>query len=212
MKLDTRILIRLVTVALLGATTGLLVSCGSSGAGLIPSANAGPLREDFETVAKAAEAGNGDCAKTEEALGKTEEDFLALPATIDRGLHRRLEEGIANLRKQAMSMCEQPASTGTATTNTQTKTTPATGTTSTENTTPSTNTSTTQTTTTETTTTPPSSGKVPSPGGGVEAPEEGAGEHGGGQEGNGLGKGEGKGVGKEEDGANVGGASPGGGQ
>ena len=174
--MNMRILIRLIVVALLGAVTALLVSCGSSGSGLIPSANAGPLQTDFEAVAKAAEAGDGSCVKTEEALGKTEEDFLALPATVDKGLHKRLEEGIKNLRKQALAMCEEPTATDTSTTSTQTKTTPETGTTSTEATT-STETTTTPTTPTNTVTTPPTS-TPPSPGGGVEAPEEGSGENG----------------------------------
>ncbi len=205
--MNMRMLIRLIVVALLGATSALLVSCGSSGAGLIPSASAGPLQEDFEAVAKAAEAGDGSCAKTEAALGKTEEDFLALPATVDKGLHKRLEEGIKNLRKQALAMCEEPAATDTSTTSTQTRTTPATGTTSTEATT-STETTTTPTTPTNTATTPPAS-TPPSSGGGVEAPEEGASEHGTGEQGAGAG------VGKENAGngaSNSGGASAGGGQ
>jgi hypothetical protein len=203
--MNMRMLIRLIVVALLGAATALLVSCGSSGAGLIPSASAGPLQEDFEAVAKAAEAGDGNCAKTEEALGKTEEDFLALPATVDKGLHKRLEEGIKNLRKQALEMCEEPTATGTSTTSTQTKTTPETGTTNTETTT-STETATTPTTPTNTATTPPTS-TPPSPGGGVEAPEEGASERGAGEQGAGVGK-ENAGNGA----SNSGGASAGGGQ
>jgi hypothetical protein len=207
MTLDTRILIRLVMVALLGAATALLVSCGSSGAGLIPSANAGPLQTDFEAVAKAAEAGNGGCAKTEEALGKTEQDFLALPSTVDKGLHKRLEEGIANLRKQALAMCQEPTATDTTATSTQTKTTPPTGTTGTETTT-STETTTVPSTPTNTATTPPNA-TPPSPGGGVEAPEEGAGERGGGEQGAGAG------LSKESagnGGSNSGGASAGGAQ
>jgi hypothetical protein len=202
-----RILIRLIVVALLGATTALLVSCGSSGKGLIPSANAGPLQEDFEAVAKAAEAGNGSCAKTEEALGKTEQDFLALPATVDKGLHKRLEEGITNLHKQALAMCQEPTATDTSTTSTQTKTTPPTGTTSTETTT-STATTTPPTTSTNTVTTPPTS-TPPNPGGGVEAPEEGSDEKKAGEQGAGAG------LGKDNAGngaSNSGGASAGGGQ
>jgi hypothetical protein len=200
--MNMRMLIRLIVVALLGAATALLLSCGSSGTGLIPSASAGPLQEDFEAVAKAAEAGNGSCAKTEEALGKTEEDFLALPATVDKGLHKRLEEGIANLRKQALAMCEEPTATETATTSTQTRSTPATGTTSTETT--STESATTPTTPTNTVTTPPASTPPPGSGGGVEAPEEGAGE-------NGTGLGASK-EGADNGASNSGGASAGGGQ
>src|ERR1700722_16741070 len=187
--MNMRMLIRLIVVALLGAATALLVSCGSSGTGLIPSASAGPLQEDFEAVAKAAEAGNGNCSKTEEALGKTEEDFLALPATVDRGLHKRLEEGIANLRKQALAMCEEPTATETATTSTET--------TSTES-------ATTPTTPTNTVTTPPASTPPPGSGGGVEAPEEGAGE-------NGTGLGASK-EGADNGASNSGGASAGDGQ
>lgn len=197
-----RTLIRLAVVALLGAATALLVSCGSSGAGLIPSVSAGPLQTDFEAVAKAAEAGNGDCTKTEAALGKTEEDFLALPATVDKGLHKRLEEGITNLRKQALAMCEEPTATETSTTSTQTKTTPQTGTTNTETTT-STETTTTPTTPTNTPTTP-TTGTPPSSGGGVEAPEEGSGE-------NGTELGPSK-EGADNGASNSGGASAGGGQ
>ena len=63
-----------------------LAACGSSGKGLIPSAHAGPLLGDFETVQQAAESGGGDCSATEAALAKTEEDFRSLPSSLDRGL------------------------------------------------------------------------------------------------------------------------------
>lgn len=200
-----RTVIRLLLVGLLGVAAAVLVSCGSPGAGLIPSANAGPLQSDFEAVAHAAEAGNGSCAETESALGKTEQDFLALPASVDRGLHNRLQLGIANLRKQALAMCEQPAvtsTTGTQTSTTSTTTTP----TSTETTPTTTSTTTTPTgaTTTPTTTTPPSES------GGTEAGEAGEGP------GKGKAESEDKANGKVESedngGANAGGASAGGGQ
>lgn len=200
--MNMRTLIRLATVALLGATTALLVSCGSTGKGLIPSASAGPLKNDFEEVAQAAESGNGSCSATESALGKTEQDFLALPTTIDKGLHRRLEEGIKHLRKQALEMCAEPTSTATST-GTETKTTPPTSTetTSTETaTTPSTTPS--APTSTQTT---PTTGTPQNPGGGVEAPEEGSGEGGVGEQGAGA---EGAGNGA----SNSGGASAGGAQ
>jgi hypothetical protein len=207
--MNLRTPIRLMLVALLGAATALLVSCGSSGKGLIPASKAGPLQEDFEAVAQAASAGNGDCTATEKALGKTEQDFLALPVTIDAGLHKRLEEGIENLRKRALSACIQPTGGVTGTTST----TSTTNTTTTPTKTATTETSTTAITTPTTPSTPTTPTTTsPNTSGGTEAGGE-HGEHGAGQEGNGLGKGEGKGVGKEEDGAGVGGASgPGGGQ
>lgn len=199
---NMRILIRLLAAALIGVATAALVSCGGSGKGLIPSANAGPLQSDFEAVAHAAETGEGSCAETESALGQTEQDFLKLPTTVDRGLHARLQLGIENLRKQALAMCVQSAETKTA--GTQTSSTSTTTTSTNTETTPPAQTSpttTTGTTSTPTTTTPPSES------GGTEAQEA---------EESLKDKGQGEGNGKVESennsGAGVGGASPGGGQ
>jgi len=208
--MNMRVLIRLIPAGLLGVAAAVLVSCGSSGTGLIPSANAGPLQSDFEAVARAAEAGNGSCAETESTLGKTEQDFLALPASVDRGLHARLQQGIANLRKQALAMCEQPPET--STTGTQTSTTSTTTTPTSSETTPTTPTDTT-TTPTGAATTPPTATAPPSQNGGTEADEA---EEAPGK-GKGKGEGDGKGNGKVESegndgGASVGGASAGGGQ
>jgi hypothetical protein len=186
---------QLLALALAGLATGLLASCGSSGKGLIPEANASPLRADFEAVAQAAEAGNGNCANTDKALGKTQRDFLALPVSVDAGLRKKLEEGISNLRLRALSACTEP-NTSATTTSTQTTTT--------TQTTPTTSTSTTTQPPTHTTSTPSTER-----GGGTPA-EEGASEP---DEGKGRGQGEGKGVGKEsgESEANSGGTSAGGG-
>jgi hypothetical protein len=204
--MNVKSLIRFTVVALLGASAALLVSCGSSGKGLIPAAQAGPLQEDFEAVARAAAAGNGNCNATESALGTTEQDFLALPASVDAGLHKVLKEGIENLRKRALSMCIQPTggTTGTTSTTTGTTTTPIKTATTETATTPST----TQTTTTNTSTTQTTPATTsPNPSGGTEA----GGEHGseaGGEQGAGAGAVQENGGG----GSNVGGASPGGGQ
>lgn len=197
-----RILIRTLPLALLGVAAAVLVSCGSSGSGLIPTANAGPLQRDFEKVAQAAASSNGSCASTESALGKTEQDFLELPVTIDRGLHARLQLGIANLHRQALAMCGQPAATST----TSTETTPTTTTTTNTETTPTTTPSTTTTTPTSTQTTPTTT-TPPSPGGGTEAPGEGSGERGAG-----AGAGQENGNAAGNVGENAGGASPGGGR
>jgi hypothetical protein len=122
-----RVLSRLLTAALLGAALAVaLVSCGSSNKGLIPTADAGPLQGDFEEVAQAAQNGNGNCTATTEAINKTERDFAALPASVDAGLHGKLNEGISNLRERALALCAQPlAQTNTTTTpRTTTNTTP----------------------------------------------------------------------------------------
>lgn len=192
-------LIRVAVAAVLGVALATLVSCGGSGRGLIPAAQAGPLQSDFEAVAQAAEAGNGSCAATETALGRTERDFLTLPATLDRGLRSRLREGIDNLRSRALAMCAQPVPSATATN-------PTTSTQEAAPATPSTPASTPEPSAPAT----PPSGE----GGGTAAPGE--------LEGEGPGKGKDKGKGKGKDGetggsgeaegegeAGAGGASPG---
>lgn len=154
-------LIRLLLAGLLGVAAALLVACGSSGKGLIPTANAGPLQSDFEAVAQAAQSGEGSCTATEAAIAKTETDFAALPSTVDQGLHKTLSLGIANLRRRALVLCAQPlpqatSTTSAPTTTTSTQTTPTT----------TTHTETTTTPTTPTTTTPTAT----TPGGGTPAP------------------------------------------
>lgn len=169
---------RLIIGGLLGVVAAVLVSCGSSGKGLIPLANAGPLQSDFEAVAQAAATGNGNCAATTAAINKTERDFAALPSSIDLGLHARLSQGISNLRERALAVCAEP-STQTTTTLTRPRTTTTAKPPTTTTTTPTT----TQTTSTQTTATTPATPATPNTGGSVaptggasgEAPPEGAG-------------------------------------
>jgi hypothetical protein len=185
--------LRLLAAGLLGVAVAIvLVSCGSSGKGLIPIANAGPLQSDFEAVAQAAQAGGGNCTATTEAINKTEQDFAALPATIDSGLHRRLSEGVSNLRERALALCAQPLA------QTATTTTPSRTTTTTTQPTPTPTT----TTTTSTPTTPTTPSTPPDNGGGTVAPGEGERS----SEGNGNGRGKGRG---DEQGES-GGVEPGG--
>jgi hypothetical protein len=153
-------ILRLVSSAALGVAVALLVSCGSSGTGLIPVENAGPLQSDFETVAQAAENASGSCVATEAAILKTERDFGALPSAVDGGLRNRLQEGIAKLHSDALVLCKQPPSQATAT-DTSPKTTTSTRTTTT---TP------TVTQTTSTPTTPTNAPTTSGPGGGTPAP------------------------------------------
>lgn len=193
-----RRILRLTLAALAGVAAALLVSCGGSGKALIPTAHAGPLLTDFEAVRNAAENANGDCTATEAALRKTEEDFRALPATVDSGLRNTLHLGISNLRVRAHELCSQPSFQSTGTTATTEKTT-------TTSTTPTTSTPT-ETQSTPTTETPKETPETPSPGGGTPAPgvgetpvEEqqggGVGQSGGAGAGNGNGQGQ-RGAGK----------------
>jgi hypothetical protein len=179
------VLLRPSCAGLLGLAAALLVSCGSSGKGLIPTGDAGPLQSDFETVAQAAENGDGSCTATAEAIRKTEQDFGALPPSVDAGLRSTLERGISNLRSRALSLCAQPlaqttttsASPPRTTTSTQTATTPTV-------TTQTTTTQTTPATTTPTTSSPcggtPAPTPTPGTGGGAGAGEVSPGESGAG--------------------------------
>ncbi len=193
-------LMRLMPAGLLGAGAAVLVSCGSSGAGLIPSENAGPLVSDFQKVEQAALKGGGNCAPTQAALRTTEHDFAALPASVDAGLRARLQQGISHLQKQALELCTEPLSTTTGE-STSTTPPPSTKTTTTEptGTTPPTS-STTPTSTAPTGTTPSSGSEGGTP------PEVGGNEGKAGEGGAGSGQG-GQGSGEAGEGANNGGAA-----
>jgi hypothetical protein len=175
--------LRLACAGLLGLAAALLVSCGSSGKGLIPTGDAGPLQSDFEAVAQAAQNGDGSCTATAEAIRKTEQDFAALPSSVDAGLRSTLQQGISNLRSRALSLCAQPLAQTTTTSASPPRTTNSTPTVTTPI----------VTETTPTVTTPTVTEPAPTPGGGTPAPgvEEpapgvgggtGAGEGGEGQE------------------------------
>ena len=182
-------LCRFALAGMLGVAIPLLASCGSSGAGLIPAGNAGPLQSDFEAVAQAAENGDGVCATTESAILKTEQDFSALPSSVDAGLRNRLHEGISKLRSDALSLCKQQLPQATATSTSQKTTT------STSTTTPTVSSPTTSTSTPTNTNPPPGEGGgTPAPGG--EA-TPGAGQEHAGAEGPG-GAGAGAGAGGQE--------------
>jgi hypothetical protein len=190
--------------AVLAVAAALLAACGSSSGKLIPVADSGPLQGDFETVAQAAESGNGNCSATETALAKTEQDFNALPGSIDSGLLDTLRQGIENLRKRALALCAQPLAQNTATSTTQK---PSTTTSTSTATTPATTPSATTPTTTSTNTTPTTPIPPATPGGGTPAapvePTPGVGSEQGG-----TGAGEGKGEASE--GAGAGGIGAGG--
>ena len=190
MTISPRSLLRLVLALALGAAAALLIACGSSGKGLIPAAAGGPLQSDIEAVEHAAEAGNGNCSGTEAALLKTDQDYAALPATLDSGLRSNIRQGIENLRKVAKEACAQPLVQTTTTTTPKTTSTATTPTT----TTPAT---TTPTTPAEETTPPTEeeAGAGGGPGGGTPAPGENEGVGGAGptenETGNGAGGSEG---------------------
>jgi hypothetical protein len=200
------VLLRALATAALGAAAALPISCAGSGAGLIPAGNAGPLQRDFAAVAEAAQKGNGSCSGTETAIARTEQDYRALPGTINQGLRGRLREGIEKLREDALQQCLQPLVQNTSTSTSAPRTAPTTTVPTGTQTTP------TQTspTTSTSTTTPENGGGTPAPGG--EPPSEGgAAGAGGAGEGDGGGNGGKGGKGKDGNGG-PGGAGPEGGK
>ncbi len=191
--MTVRALVRLLPLALLlGAATAILVSCGSSGAGLIPAQNAGPLESAFQAVAQAAQEGNGSCTPTESALHTAENEFRALPRSVDAGLRGRIEEGLTNLRGRALALCAEPlgqTTTGASTTTTKTTAPPTETTGTATQTTPTTATQTTPTTGTTGTGAVPTTPQPSGPGGGTPAPGVGGsseGQDGEGQSGEGA--------------------------
>lgn len=156
--------------AMLAATALLIVACGGSGSGLIPEGNAGPLRADFEAVASAAEAGNGNCDSTREALTRTQKDLSALPSSVSPQLRSKLSEGVSHLESQALKLCLQPSLNGATTTATTSKTSsPLTSTTTTTTTTTTEEEEPASSSTTSSSSTPAPNGGAEAPNGGVEA-------------------------------------------
>jgi hypothetical protein len=143
--------LHLLVAAALGVAVALLVACGSSGSGKIPSADATRLDRALNRVAADTRAGNCDAA--EAAVVRAQGVALNLPDSVDRQLRARVRAGIANLGDRVPIQCQQ-AQTGETTTQqqpTQTQTPPAD--TQTTDTTDTTGTSTTDTSTTDTSTT-----------------------------------------------------------
>ncbi len=95
------LLLRFALAGALGIAAAVLIACGTTGKGLIPASSGGPLQSDIETVDQDAQEGNGNCAATEAALLKTDQDFAALPVSVDSGLRNNLRQGISNLRSVA---------------------------------------------------------------------------------------------------------------
>ncbi len=185
-------IVRLALAGVLGVAAALLVACAGSSDKLIPVADSGPLQADFETVASDAESADGNCSATAAALTKTQQDFDALPASLDAGLRDTLRQGIANLRARALALCAQPLPQTTPTSTTSKPSTSTSTTTSTTATTPAT----TPTATTPTSSTPSTTPTNTTPVGGTPAgPSEASPGTGGAQGGTGAGESSGEGAG-----------------
>jgi hypothetical protein len=155
----------------LGPAASLLLACGQDRSNLIPPANAQALNARLEQVKAALDA--GDCTNISQLVAAAKREAANLPATVDRRLRQRINDGIRALESEAPTQCTTPA---TQTETIPTVTTPAetTHTSTTTQTTATTQTTpTTPTTATPTTTTPTSTETTPAPGTGGIAPSEG---------------------------------------
>ena len=175
----------ILTALLLGLSSAYAVACGEEREGLITAGRAESIKSDLDGLDEAVSQGQCEVRARRE-LANIRRQIANLPASTDRELRERLQEGIDHLESIAPGECEQNR---TDTTPTQTETTPTqTETTPTETTPPPTQTETTPTETTPppTETTPPPTETTPpepppgeppvTPPGGEEAPSGAAGD------------------------------------
>jgi hypothetical protein len=159
--------VRLPLAFLLGVAAAVLVACGGSNKKLLPAVSADRLKNDLADVSQAID--QQDCSAAGNALTRLQSDLQRVPATVDRRLRQRLNEGATRLANRVPIDCKAAPQTTTSTvpttTTTTTTTTPTTTTTTTTTptTTTTTPTGTTTTPTTDTTTTGPSNGGTPPP-------------------------------------------------
>ena len=160
--------VRLPLAFLLGVATAVLVACGGSNKKLLPAVSADRLKNDLADIRQAID--QQDCNAAGQAFTQFQSDLQRVPATVDRRLRQRLNEGANRLSARVPVDCKAaPQTTTTTIPTTTTTTTTTTPTTTTPTTT--TPTTTTPTTTTPTTTTPTDTTTTDGSGsGGVTAP------------------------------------------
>jgi hypothetical protein len=159
----SRLVVYLLAFAFGASAAGLAACGGGTSKALIPSADAGPLRDDFDAVGSAIDA--GDCPGAEQALAHAQSHLDQLPARVSVRLRRRIQQGLNTLHNQSAKEC-QANQTQTVTTPTETVptvTTPPPTTTVPTTTTPTVPTTTTPTTPTTTPTTGDNNGGVTVP-------------------------------------------------
>ena len=110
----------LLLVFALGVGTAGLVACGSNGSSkaLIPVADAGPLRDDFDAVGSA--ISTHDCSAAADAVRQAQARVDSLPRSTSAELRQRLRDGLQELQRQAAEECVPPVDTTTDTTPTDT--------------------------------------------------------------------------------------------
>lgn len=105
----------------IAVVAALLAGCGGSGKGLIPTANAGLLQQDFANVEQF--VASGDCVHALGWIHQANIHLAALPSSVNAGLKAQLQAGIADLAVSAARECAQNATASTSTTTSTTSTT-----------------------------------------------------------------------------------------
>jgi hypothetical protein len=135
---------------LLGVAASVLVACGQDRSNLIPAGDAQALHSRLDAVKSALDS--GDCTEISSLVADAKSEAAKLPASVDRRLRQRINEGIRTLESEAPRQCTTPQ---TQTETIPTVTTPAPDTQTATTTTPTETVTTPDTTVTDTTPVPP---------------------------------------------------------
>jgi len=93
----------------LGVGAALLVACGGTTKGGIPSASAGDLKSQIEDVQQAVDGGR--CDEVSGQLRQVDQGIDELPATVDERLTQALRDAADKLRASAISECNETETT-----------------------------------------------------------------------------------------------------
>jgi hypothetical protein len=115
---------RALLAAILGFAAAFVVACGSSGNGLLSSAQSSSIAAQLTAVQAAVNAGH--CARATVASHRLTNVISALPSDINQKLFANLGQGAATVASLAAKECGQSQSTSTATVTSTTSTQPST--------------------------------------------------------------------------------------
>jgi len=115
---------RVLLAAMLGFAAAFVVACGSSGSGLLSSAQSSSIAAQLTAVQAAVNAGH--CAKATAASHRLTNVISALPSGVNQKLFANLGQGAATVASLAAKDCGQSQSTTTATVTSTTSTQPST--------------------------------------------------------------------------------------
>ena len=160
----------LLCALLLGLTCAYAVACGEDEEGLLSAGRAEGIKDNLDDLDRA--VARGDCPVAASQIEDLQGQIARLPEDTDRGLRRRLQQGVEHLATISPTECEEVGQSTTETETTPTETTPTETIPPTETTPPPTETTPTETTPPPTETTPPPTETTPPPDTTPTAPPE----------------------------------------